>query len=289
MDFKVSCLILTLLIGCKTIKQNSIPQQSVNSPTRKEPGTEDMFRAELPRTRILHVDYETGTLDSGVTNILVVPPQNPDAITISQSARFGHFAVKTTVGFSEDYVTAGKPRAETATMKIPESFYSAGEKWEYCFSLMLDHGWLIDPSGAAEIIWQFKRFDSGSLHINPDMFVAVKRGFIVLRSPGRQTSLVDLAKVVPGQWMDFRINVLWSHEPNGLTEVWFRPAAGADFAKVAVITGPNMGDDRPKSAYIKWGIYRPECLPSGGQPCSTADFSPRIVYHDEISAALISQ
>lgn len=283
----LSSQLFFFVIACKSLSNHSTSEPSATPATFSGPIAQGVFGPEYRRIPVLQVSYETGTIDAGVTNLLVVPPSNPVAVTITDSARTGQFALKTTVGSSEDYVTAGKPRAETATLKIPTTRYSASEKWEYGFSLKLDGGWVVDSSGAAEIIWQFKRFDTSSTQLPPDMFVAVKREFVVLRSQNHQINLVDLAKFPPGQWMDFRIYVLWSNDSNGLTEVWFKPAAAQNFEKVATVSGPNMGDARPKSGYIKWGIYRPECLPTDGKPCSTATFNPRVVYHDEITATLI--
>lgn len=239
---------------------------------------------------VMTVNYENGALDSGVSNLLVVPPANPNAIQISSLARSGRYSIRTEVGSSNNYITEGKPRAESASMNIQQTRYSAGETWEYRFSVMLDKNWKIDPSGAVEIIWQFKRFSSG-----PDMFIAVKRDKIVLRyltseHPNNgQATLLDLNKVKPGQWMDFRLVVFWSAGTNGRAEVWYKSPRDVAYSPVATVNGPNMNNSNPKSAYLKWGLYRPECLPSNHKPCSTAAFNPRIVYHDDISATLISK
>ncbi len=240
--------------------------------------------ASTTRKLIFSVNYETGKPNSGVPNILVYPAQNPDSITMISPGRSGRYAVKTKVGATKDYVTEGSPRAETASINISESLYSPGEKWEYKFSLKLESGWAIDPSGNGEIVWQFKRFSSG-----PDMAVTVKRNLIVLRTTSvNQNTLVDLSRIPAGQWLDFKINVLWSTGSNGITEVWFKKASDANYTIVASNSGPNMYNDAQKGAYLKWGIYRPGCKPEGGSYCNSSPYSTRVVYHDDISVTRLS-
>ena len=129
--------------------------------------------------------------------------------------------------------------------------------------------WEIDSRDSIDIIWQFKRFGT-----YPDMFVAIKGADIVLRlTGGKQETFVK--NYPTGHWIDFRIDVLWSSENGGKVIGAIRQPPEEEFKEIVRIRGANMGDTRPRSGYLKWGIYKP-----GYEHSIT--YRPRIAFHDMI-------
>ena len=106
------------------------------------------------------------------------------------------------------------------------------------------------------------------------MFIAIKGKDIVLRlTGGIQETLVK--NYSTGQWIDFRIDALWSYESGGKVIAAIRQPPEEEFKETVKISGANMGDTRPRSGYLKWGIYKP------GYEHSTTS-RPRILFHDKI-------
>jgi Polysaccharide lyase len=227
-------------------------------------------RAASTPMPIFCLDYETGTLTSEVMGVAVVKPQAVDAISIDCTlARSGQCSLRSTVSNTPDYISFGAHRAESDTQALRAMRYSSGDANRYAFSLYLPSDWEIDSRDSIDIIWQFKRFGT-----YPDMFVGIKGRDIVLRvTGGKQETLV---KSYPtGQWIDFRIDVLWSSENGGKVIGAIRQPPEEEFKEIVRINGTNMGDIRPQSGYLKWGIYKP------GYEHSTTS-RQRIVFHDKI-------
>jgi hypothetical protein len=223
--------------------------------------------ASLP---IFCLDYETGTLTSEIGGVVAVKPDAVDAISIDCTlARSGQCSLRSTVSNTSDYISFGAHRAESNTQALRATRYSSGDAIRYSFSLYLPSDWETDSRDSIDIIWQFKRFGT-----YPDMFVAIKGADIVLRlTGGKQETLVK--NYPTGQWIDFRIDVLWSYETGGKVIAAIGQPAKEEFEEIIKISGANMGDTRPRSGYLKWGIYKP------GYEHSTTS-RPRIVFHDKI-------
>lgn len=227
-------------------------------------------KATSTPTPLFCLDYETGTPTSEVTGVAVVTPNAVDAISIDCTlARSGQCSLRSTVSNTPDYISFGAHRAESDTQALRATRYSSGDAIRYAFSLYLPSDWEIDSRDSIDIIWQFKRFGT-----YPDMFVAIKGADIVLRlTGGKQETLVK--NYSTGQWIDIRIDVLWSYETGGKVIAAIRQSAEEEFKVIARISGANMGDTRPRSGYLKWGVYKP------GYEYSTTS-RPRVVFHDKI-------
>lgn len=221
-------------------------------------------------TPIFCLDYEAGTLTSEVIGVAVVKPNAADAISVDCTlARSGQCSLRSTVSNTPDYISFGAHRAESNTQALRATRYSSGDAIRYAFSLYLPSDWETDSRDSIDIIWQFKRFGA-----YPDMFVAIKGTDIVLRlTGGKQKTLVK--NYPTGQWIDFRIDVLWSYETGGKVVAAIRRPAEEEFKEIVKISGANMVDARPQSAYLKWGIYKPAYEHS-------VTSRPRIVFHDKI-------
>ena len=198
---------------------------------------------------LLKVDYEDGRINLPEIGVSAVLPQATDAIqTTKEFSRSGVYSVRTKVDRTDQYISAGKHRAESDAMKSPSARYNPGDRRRYQLSVMLDKDWQVGQTAAVDIIWQFKRTAGG-----PDMFVAVKRGSIVLRHMEDQDILVKSYK--PGEWMDFRFDISWSAGADGVVECWVRTEKDTEFSKVLTHAGPNMDGKRTKEfGYVKWGL-----------------------------------
>lgn len=226
--------------------------------------------AQAASTPIFCLDYETGIPTSEIGGIVAVMPEAIDAISIDCTlARSGRCSLRSMVANSPDYISFGAHRAESNTEALEATRYSSGDAIRYEFSLYLPADWEVDSRDSVDIIWQFKRFGT-----YPDMFVGIKGQNIVLRlTGGKQEILVK--NYSTGQWIDFRLDVLWSYQNGGQVIAATRQPQENEFKEIVKVNGANMGDNRPRSTYLKWGIYKP------GYKYSTTT-RPRIVFHDKI-------
>ncbi|MCY2986452.1 MAG: heparin lyase I family protein [Planctomycetota bacterium] len=232
------------------------------------------FQSAGVAAELLNVDYEDGRISSPEIGVSAVLPNATDAIiSTKEFSRSGAYSVRTKVDHTDQYISAGKHRAESDAMKSRSARYNSGDKRRYQFSVMLDRDWQVSETTAVDIIWQFKRTAGG-----PDMFVGVKRGSIVLRHMKDQDILVKSYK--PGEWMDFRFDISWSAGADGLVECWVRTEKDTRASKVLTYSGPNIDGTRAKEfGYVKWGLYRPDAD-------EAVDVTKaRIVYHDDIVIA----
>ena len=256
-------LLIYSFIGCNESKSRSL---------------EDLFLYSRSTQNILNINYENAFLNSGVNDIDYVTNQDIVKIT-SEDANSGNFSIKTMVGTSSNYISYGKPRAESSTIRLKESLYSEDEIWEYKFSVMLSKKWFLDKSSGTEIIWQFKRFNSP-----PDAFIAVKGDRIVFRYSDKQIVLFETIR--PSIWMNFVIYINWSSTNFGAIEIKYK--FKDENLKFIELEGANMRNNKSKSGYLKWGLYRPDCLKENYHPCSEIQAEERTIFHDDISARKLS-
>jgi len=106
---------------------------------------------------IFKVDYETGTLDSGVPGVAGVRPPADDAITISSNiVRSGKYAICHRVGYSKKYRSRNALRSESSNMDVDGPVrYGEGDYHQYRFSYYIPKESYGDRVG---INFQFKRF-----------------------------------------------------------------------------------------------------------------------------------
>jgi hypothetical protein len=219
---------------------------------------------------VMQVDFENGAAFTGLPGVTITLPRASNAITVDCNiARASRCSMRTEINNTPDYISHAAHRAEADTHLHKPTLYSEYEQTRYGFSLYLVDSWEVDNRESIDIIWQFKRTGT-----QPDVFVAIKGEDIVLRTVnGKQQTLI---KNFPrGKWIDFRIDILWSSGEAGAinTDLRFPPAQA--FMPVGSLKGRNMYDSRPKSGYLKWGLYKPAYQES-------RTHRPRIVFHDDI-------
>ena len=219
-------------------------------------------------------NYESGAENSGNSGIEAFSPPAEDAISVSSSiVREGNYSINHRVRFSDDYISAGRQRAESNTLGLPEALYNEGDKRRYQFSIFLETPWPIDTQDSLEIIWQWKRFGGG-----PDMFVLIRGTNIELRAlagdRGIRKTIVNNYRV--GEWIDLQIDVDFSAGDSGLVKTYYKYASDSGYIAGEEYAGPNMENDMVDHNQTKWGVYMPAFS------YSLYPDMVRSVYHDAI-------
>lgn len=215
------------------------------------------------------LDYELPANSPAVRETLTTRP-SPQRLQVDCAvARAGRCSVRAEVSAAPDSVSAGAYRAESDTMNVQATRYSPGDTLRYRFSVLLAADWAIAPTSAIDILWQFKRFASP-----PDMFVAAKGDALVLRV-GKKAQVLLLKPLPLGRWVDVTMQVHWSAGEDGWAKGVLATADGA-VSNQFNYAGPTTWNDRPKAAYLKWGLYKP------GKTDGSFRFATRRVWHDEV-------
>lgn len=233
----------------------------------------------LTATEILNVDYESGTLDSGIPGLTTTHATAPDASAVVQPGRQSSYAVQHKVILGDPgYFSDGAPRSESATDRLPNGIFHVGDTQRYEFSVLLKdwQPYRTGDSETGDIIFQGK-YAGGQ---PPAFYLMTKRNAVAFRSPqmNQQTTVVSDFRPYVNQWMDFRVDARWSTDQTGYFTVSVELPGQSTYQQVASYT--NVATWQPSSpadfGYIKWGLYRPsESLANGDVPT-------RIVQHDDI-------
>lgn len=229
---------------------------------------------------LLVVNYESGTINSGISNLNTTNATAADASYIVSPGRTGAYAIahKVVLGDSS-YFSDNHWRSESATANIPEGKHKPGDERRYEFSLLLKdwQSFVTGDSEAGDIIFQGKLGGGG----NPAFYLMTKRNTIAFRAPNNnlQTNILTDYRPYINQWIDFRIDVLWSDTTSGYYKVYMKLPGQSDYSlKWEIHNFQTWMPDNPLavSGYLKWGLYRP------GQSLANGDITTRIIYHDDI-------
>jgi Polysaccharide lyase len=229
---------------------------------------------------LLWVNYESGTINSGIPNLNTTDATATDASYIVSPGRTGNYAIahKVVLGDSA-YFSDNHWRSESATANIPEGKHQPGDERRYEVSLLLKdwQPFVAGNSVAGDIIFQGKLGGGG----NPAFYLMTKRNTIAFRAPNNdlQTTILGDYRPYINQWIDFRIDVLWSATNTGYYKVSMRLPGQTDYSFIWGIDDfQTWKPDNPLavSGYLKWGLYRP------GESLANGDVATRIIYHDDI-------
>lgn len=232
------------------------------APTPEEVILGTRGRLDEGLATVLRVDYETGTLSSGVPGVSAKKPAASDSIAISTDiVRSGKYAVRHKVGRGGDYHSAGATRAESHTMGLGGlSRYRDGDYYQYRFSIYLPKSY---EGGTSDIIWQFKRFAGG-----PDQIVVINGDTI--NGPAG-----TLVKNCPRDtWVDIQLRIRWGYFKNGWIKAYVKFAKEKEYTLVGTRKGRNMRNAWAGN-YLKWGLYSPNY-----------NGKTKVIYHDDISVSL---
>ncbi|MFI1094922.1 heparin lyase I family protein [Streptomyces sp. NPDC020917] len=230
-------------------------------------------------TELLDVNYESGTLNSGLACLTTTHATAPDASSVAQPGHASAYAIEHKVTLDDPgYVSNGAPRSESATDLCKNGQFTVGDTQRYEFSVLLKDWQPYAPgdSETGDIIFQGK-YAGGN---PPAFYLMTKRNAIAFRSPhlNQQTTVVPDFRPYINAWMNFRVDARWTTDSTGYFTVSVQlPGAcgyvpAASYQNVVTYQPENPADH----GYLKWGLYRPsESLAAGDVPT-------RIVEHDDI-------
>lgn len=233
----------------------------------------------------LRVDYESGTLDSGVEGLTTTKATAPDASGVVRPAHEGTYAVQHKVTLGDPaYESNGAPRSESATDLLPSGRFVVGDEQRYEFSVQLKD-WKTHTPGESEsgdIVFQGKYAGDNV----PAFYLMAKRDEIAFRSPhlNRQSTVVEGLGPQVNRWMRFRVDARWTTDGTGYFRVAVR-LSGEDGYR-PVVAYENVRTYQPENpadhGYLKWGLYRPS------QSIGNGDVPTRIVQHDDLRVTGLS-
>ncbi|MFJ6609689.1 heparin lyase I family protein [Streptomyces sp. NPDC091289] len=227
----------------------------------------------------LQVDYESGTLDSGVAGLTTTKATARDASGVVRPAHQGTYAVQHKVTLDDPgYESNDAPRSESATDLLPAGRFAVGDEQRYEFSVLLKDWEPYGPgdSTSGDIVFQGK-YAGGNV---PAFYLMAKRNEIAFRSPhlNRQTTVVEDLRPQVNRWMRFRVDARWTTDGTGYLRVAVRLPGQDDYRQV--VAYENVRTYQPENpadhGYLKWGLYRPS------QSTGNGDVPTRIVQHDDI-------
>lgn len=230
-------------------------------------------------TQLLQVDYETGTLNSGITGLTTTHATAPDAELVVRPGYQSSYADQHQVTLGDPgYVSDGAPRSESATDLLPQGQFRVGDVQRYEFSVLLKdwQPYQAGDSDSGDIIFQGKYADANV----PAFYIMTKRNAVAFRSPhlNAQTTIVPDFRPFINMWMNFRVDASWTTDATGYFRVSAEVPGQSDYQLVADYENvPTWQPVNPADhGYLKWGLYRPsESLANGDVPT-------RIVQHDDI-------
>jgi len=229
---------------------------------------------------LFNVDYETGTMSSGIANLDSTRDTAPDAAYMISPGRSGNYAIahKVVLGDSS-YFSDSHWRSESATAYIPVTQFVPGQERRYEFSALLKN-WTPYTTGMptdGDIFFQAKLGGGGE----PAWYFMTKRNGIDFRAPNAnlETTIVSDYRPYINQWMDFRVDVLWASTATGYIKVYSKLPGQTSYTLIWQISNFqtwNPLNPNATNGYLKWGLYRPDASVANG------DVTTRIVYHDDI-------
>ncbi|WDF65443.1 heparin lyase I family protein [Flavobacterium sp. KACC 22763] len=233
---------------------------------------------------LVTVDYESGTENSGISNLTTTHATATDAEYLVSPGRTGNYAIahRVTIGDS-GYFSDNHWRSEAATAQMPtDGKYYPGDERRFEVSLLLKD-WESHTPGMAQngdIIFQGKQ--SGGE--NPAWYLSAKRNSITFRIPNDniEPSIIDDFRPYINQWIDFRIDAKMTTDNTGYYKVYYRLPGQNDYTLAWQVSNfKTFNQDVPEtnpSGYLKWGLYRPGQSITSDPP----NVMTRIIYHDDI-------
>lgn len=237
---------------------------------------------------VVRVDYETGTLDSGYPALGLDNQCCPGvSLRVTDLARTGGSAVRSHLRYGDPMVKGGT-RAESHTIKMPETLFGSGTTAYYGFSVYVPSTWQTDTR--EDIVFQWHNWpDSCEASKVPSAFLSIQpsgKWRLRVNSDANACSTADsivktsadLADVKTGQWNDFVFRFAWNHGDDGEIEAWHQSSKNLGWKNVLPTRkGANTFNDVGPRGYLKWGIYKPAWNDA------PTNVDSRVLVHDNIA------
>lgn len=225
---------------------------------------------------IFIADYENNTTNSGLTGINATNASATDAVYMV-SGNESNYAVAHKVDRTDNtYFSNGSFRSESDVLDFSAANYRPGDHFRYEFSVYLKDWEEYIPGAApyADNLFQMKETEGVVTRI------ATKRnGLFVWEPASSQNTLITDIRPYVNQWIDFKIDVLWTKGETGYIKYHIRFPGDELYTLVRfvenIITYYGTATQGQRG-YFKWGVYREANATSTDTP------DVRIAYHDNI-------
>lgn len=223
---------------------------------------------------LLNVNYETGTLSSGITGVTGTYASAADAAYMVQPGATGSYAIAHKIVHGDSsYYSAGNWRSESDADYAANARFLPGQERRYEFSVLLKD-WTLNANDPTEgNLFQLKQTGGNGVPLQ----VRTMRNAIVLRFD--QTNNQPNVTILPGaqqyvnQWLHFRVDVLWSQTATGYMKTYMKLPGESSYTLKDSKTNYKTYTANAlngQHGYIKWGLY---IIPTN---------TTRVVYHDDI-------
>lgn len=225
---------------------------------------------------LLDVNYENGTLNSGIPGVNPTNATASDAVYMVQPGATGQYAIAHKVVYGDQgYYSNENWRSESDADRFQAARFWPGDERRYEFSVLLKDWkpWNAGDPANETNIFQLKITGGAGVPLQ----VRTQRNAMRLRfAVGNNVPPVDIIpdlKPYVNQWIQFRIDVKWADTATGYMKTYVKLPNQGDYTLVDHKTQYTTYDNGPVGGdhgYIKWGVYvvPPEIT--------------RIVYHDNI-------
>lgn len=248
-----------------------------NNTLKGQASLQTTARSVTAGDTILNVNYESGTLNSGITGLPGSDASAPDAAYMVSPGASGNYAIAHKVVYGDSaYYSDGNWRSETTARFLTYTHFTPGQERRYEFSVLLKDwpAWTSAETATRSNIFQC-RVSSSSAYV-PVMIRLQRNSIQIRRADASTATLVTNYMDYANQWMHFRIDVKWTMDNTGYIKTYNKLPGQSVYTQsssienIRTFTGDTAVNGGGKFGYAKWGVY--------GVPENITG----IAYHDDI-------
>jgi hypothetical protein len=204
-------------------------------------------------------DFESDSLKKIWTSDKFVPW----ALEIqSDHVRSGKKAAKLTLRQGDQIEEEKGTNLERAELREPKKMMAIEDNYySYSFSLFLPSDFPVVPTRLVIAQWK-QNCESGNCDPNnPVIALRYESGEfrITLQTSPEKTILYTRTQSILNEWMDFRFNIRFSRNSNGILKAWINNKEIIDYKGITAYTEP-YGYPVPGNFYFKIGLYRDQMI-----------------------------
>ncbi|WP_412850769.1 heparin lyase I family protein [Chryseobacterium sp. PMSZPI] len=234
------------------------------------------IKAQSSGDVLLKVNYENGTLNSGISGINPTNATALDAAYMVKPGATGSYAIAHKVVYGDSgYYSNDNWRSESSADQFAAARFLPGDERRYEFSVLLKDWTPWNPGDPTNETNIFQLKMSGGAGV--PLQVRTQRNAMRLRfALDNDVPPVDIISDIRpyiNQWIHFRIDVKWADTATGYMKTYMKLPDQNNYVLVDDKTNYitfNKGAVGGDHGYIKWGIY------------VTPPNTTRIAYHDDI-------
>ena len=209
-----------------------------------------------PSSGIFPVPDENGQIENNAYKFVLEDPDKREELSLNPVAANSEITYHFKTFLPETYVPDSAPEIVAQWHAVPD--FHLGETWPKTGPVLA----LLTVDGK----WQIgRKWDSRPI---------IRKEGERQNTEAEGSQGLDLGDYQTGVWNDWTIHVKWSHEADGLIEVW------QDDTLVVRETGPNAYNDET-GPYLKVGLYN--------KKWSDSLLSQRELYYDEVEVTSVAE